>query len=92
MERFVVEDVDVLEKMEKQHCDSVNRVFRWIFMNVMPVLVLALIIDITFMFAVPIEVAKSEWYWIKDPVSIIISFILVRVFYSLKDLFQPHNH
>lgn len=56
-----------------------GKVFTWLFRNVMPALLIAVIADIAIMFSVPVEFTMYESFWLKDPLSIAIGFIIAGI-------------
>ena len=55
----------------------------WLLHNLVPVLLMALAIDLTIMFTVPVEVTMSRWFWVKDPVSIGVAYLICKLFNSV---------
>ncbi len=90
-ERFIVEDGDVTEIEEVQNDIIMDKVFPWIVRNVISVLGVALIVDIVIMFSVPVETTMSRWFWLKDPLSVCMGFIIVKVLCYLKDCSQSRK-
>lgn len=89
IERLITEDEEAIDN-DKENTDiMLDKVFPWILSNVIPVLIIGLIIDITIMFSVPVETTMSSCFWLKDPISLCVVFLIVRVFYFLKNSFLP---
>ena len=89
IERLITEDEEAIDN-DKENTDiMLAKVFPWILSNVIPVLIIGLIIDITIMFSVPVETTMSSCFWLKDPISLCVGFLIVRVFYFLKNSFLP---
>lgn len=89
IERLITEDEEAIDN-DKENTDiMLDKVFPWILSNVIPVLIIGLIIDITIMFSVPVETTMSSCFWLKDPISLCVGFLIVRVFYFLKNSFLP---
>lgn len=57
---------------------SMERVLRWMFFNLTPVLMIAQAINLLIIFNAPIEMTMSSWFCFKDPLSIAVAFILFR--------------
>ena len=89
-ENFISEDVEITESEEVQN-DIMNRVLTWIVRNVISILGVALIIDIMIIFSVPVETTMSRWFWLKEPLSVCMGFILVKVIYYMKDCSQARK-
>ena len=80
IERLITEDEEAIDN-DKENTDiMLDKVFPWILSNVIPVLIIGLIIDITIMFSVPVETTMSSCFWLKDPISLCMGFLIVRVF------------
>ena len=89
IERLITEDEEAIDN-DKENTDiMLDKVFPCILSNVIPVLIIGLIIDITIMFSVPVETTMSSCFWLKDPISLCVVFLIVRVFYFLKNSFLP---
>ena len=89
IERLITEDEEAIDN-DKENTDiMLDKVFPWILSNVILVLIIGLIIDITIMFSVPVETTMSSCFWLKDPISLCVVFLIVRVFYFLKNSFLP---
>lgn len=58
---------------------AVVKIMSWLLHNFLPAIFLALAIDLTIMFTVPVEVAMSRWFWIKDPVSIGTAYLICKL-------------
>lgn len=89
LEKFISEDIDMINMAESESDILMDKVFPWIFRNVMPVLIIGLMIDITIMFSVPVENAMSSRFWLKDSLPLCLGFLLVRVFYFLRNRILP---
>lgn len=76
--KLIEDDSHISEAREEYDDLMLDEFFRWLFRNVLPVLVLALIINLTIMFTVPIEVTMSKWFWLKDILSIALGYFLVK--------------
>ncbi len=76
--KFIEDDSHISEAGEKHDDLMLDEFFRWLFRNVLPVLVLALVINLTIMFTVPIEVTMTKWFWLKDILSIALGYFLVK--------------
>lgn len=81
-------DIDI---MENPIDTSFDGVFKWLLGNVLPVCSIALIINIAIMFALPVETAMSRWFWLKDPLSFILAYIVVKAINHFRNSFQIHN-
>lgn len=89
IERLITEDEEAIDNDKENTGIMLDKVFPWILSNVIPVLIIGLIIDITIMFSVPVETTMSSCFWLKDPISLCVVFLIVRVFYFLKNSFLP---
>lgn len=57
----------------------------WMMSNVVPVLLIALIINLAIMFTVPVKITMAQWFWLKDPISLGLGYIL---FISFKRVYR----
>lgn len=89
LEKFISEDIDMINMAESESDILMDKVFPWIFRNVMPVLIIGLMIDIIIMFSVPVETTMTSCFWLKDPISLCMGFLIVRVFYFLRNRILP---
>lgn len=72
------------EEAEERRFDIMNRkVFQWLFRSLLSILFLVLIINVALMFATPVKIIKSEWFWLKDPLSIVAGYAIFRIFRRL---------
>lgn len=62
---------------------AVESALSWLLHNLVTVLLIALAIDLTIMFTVPVEVTMSRWFWVKDPVSIGVAYLICKLFKSV---------
>lgn len=76
--KLIEDDSHVSEAREEYDNLMLDEFFRWLFRNVLPVLVLALIINLTIMFIVPIEETMSKWFWLNDILSISLGYFLFK--------------
>lgn len=61
----------------------IRQVFHWLFRNLLPLLFLVLIINVTLMFVAPVEVSKSKWFWLNDLFTIVACYAIFRIFRRL---------
>ena len=81
MERLLVDNE--VNGEENQLDVMMNAVVRWLFYHLCPILIVTLIINVTLIFVTPIEIIMSEWFWLKDPFSIVAGYVVVKIFRSL---------
>lgn len=91
IEKFLRDEPEDIDIMENQIDTSFDEVFRCIYENILPVCTIALVINLTIIFTLPVEVAMSRWFWLKDPISFLLAPILVRAISYLRDSVQIHN-
>ena len=53
---------------------ALSRMFHYL----APVLLTALAIDLAVMFAAPVETTKTRWFWLKEPLSIGLAYLVYR--------------
>lgn len=78
LEKFLCDEPEDIEVMENPIETSFDEVFKWLFGNFLPVCSLALIINLAILFTLPVEVVMSRWFWLKDPLSFIFAYIVVK--------------
>ena len=61
-----------------------SKTFRWVWCNLLPVLVITLVIDIAVTFIVPIEYTMEWWFRLKD----VFSFICAILIFHLPQIFR----
>lgn len=52
-----------------------HAIMRWYFL-LMTSLLIALIIDIAIIFTVPEQWTRESWFWMKEPISLLIEFLI----------------
>lgn len=62
---------------------AIERVLHRLLRYLVPVLLTALVIDLTILFASPVEYAMSRWFWLKGPISIIVAYLICKLFKPL---------
>ena len=78
IEKFLCDEPEDINIMENPIDISFDGVFKWLLGNVLPVCSLTLIINLAIMFTLPVETAMSRWFWLKDPLSFILAYIVVK--------------
>lgn len=78
IERLLTDGEENAGMMESQSGIVSDEVFKWLFRNILPILLCALSINLFTMFTIPVEATMSKWFWLKDPLSIIIGYVVVR--------------
>lgn len=67
------------ERQNNQFLEGIISLLSWTLRNMVPVILIALAIEIVIMLASPIKIAMSEWFWVKDPLSLVISYLIFRI-------------
>lgn len=91
IENFFCDESEDADIMENQIDSFFDGAFKWLIGHALPVCVIMLIINLTIMFALPVEAAMSRWFWLKDPLSFILAYIVVKANNYLRNSFQIHN-
>jgi|GEM_PF-1690906 hypothetical protein len=81
MERLLVDNEVNVEGTQLDV--MMNAVVRWLFCYLCPILIVTLIINVTLIFVTPIEIIMSGWFRLKDPLSIVAGYVVVKIFRSL---------
>lgn len=58
--------------------DVIGGALQWSVRNLLPILLLALALNLLILFTLPMEMTMLKWFWLKDPLSITVAFILFR--------------
>ena len=75
---------DKEEEVEESRFNiMIRQVFQWLFRNLLPLLLLVLVINVTLMFVAPVEISMSIWFWMKDLFTIVACYAIFRIFRSL---------
>lgn len=54
--------------------------FTSIIRRVLPILILALAINLGIIFTLPIDATMGRWFWLKDPLSIALAYLMIKTF------------
>lgn len=73
LQTILITDNNYVETEETQIDRVIDNVSSWLIRRVIPLLLITLIVNLTTMFTVPIDIAASKWFWIKDPLSFVIA-------------------
>ena len=79
IERWIADEPTESETQKSSLDIAVERVLYRLLRCVAPVLLIALVINLTIMFTVPIEMAMSRWFWLKDPISIGAAYFIHKL-------------
>lgn len=83
LRQWIADEPTDSEIQENSIDTAVKSALSWLLHNLVPVLLIALAIDLTIMFTVPVEVAMSRWFWLKGPISIIVAYLISKLFTSI---------
>lgn len=78
IERLLADGEENNGVMETQSGKVIDEVFKWLLRNILPILICALTINLFIMFTIPVGATMSKWFWLKDLLSIIIGYVIVR--------------
>lgn len=91
IEKFICDEQEDIDILDNQINTFFEEGFKLLYENVLPVLAIALIINIIIMFTLSVEIAMSQWFWLRDPLSVILAFILVKTISYLRNSVQVDN-
>ena len=77
--QWIVNDPVEQEPQEDPIDKAVNRALSWLLRNLIPVLLISLVIDVTIIFTTPIEYTESLWFRLKDLASIGIAYLIYKL-------------
>lgn len=83
LRQWIADEPTDSEIQENSIDTAVESALSWLLHNLVPVLLMALAIDLTIMFTVPVDVTMSRWFWIKAPVSIAVAYLICKLFKSV---------
>lgn len=81
--QWIAEDPTELETYQTSVDIAIEDAIKLSLRNVVPILMIALVIDMTIMFIVPIESTMSRWFWLKTPLSIAVAYLICKFFKSI---------
>lgn len=79
IERWIADEPTESETQKSSLDIAIEQVMYRLLRCVVPVLLIALMINLTIMFTVPIEMAMSRWFWLKDPISIGAAYFIHKL-------------
>lgn len=91
IENFLCDEPEDTDIKENQIDSFFDGALKWLMRHVLPVCFIMLIINLTITFTLPIEVAMARWFWLKDTLSFILAYIVVKANNHLRNSFQIHN-
>ncbi len=62
---------------------AMERVLHRLLRYLVPVCLIAVVINLTIMFTAPVEVTVSRWFWLKEPISIGAACLICKLFKPL---------
>ena len=83
LQEILTADENNVETIETQTELMFDKILSWIIGIVLPISLITLTVNLTIMFTMPIEVAASKWFWIKDLISIMVGYLTVRFYRKL---------
>ena len=83
LQEILTADENNVETIETQTELMFDKILSWIIGIVLPISLITLTVNLTIMFTMPIEVATSKWFWIKDPISLIVGYFTVWIYRKL---------
>lgn len=91
IENFLCDESEDADVKENQIDSFFDGAFKWLIRHVIPVCAIALIINLAIMFTLPVETAMSQWFWLKDPLSFILAYIVVKAINHFRNSLKIHN-
>lgn len=79
VKRWITEEMPEEEPPVNAFDRGVKSALKWAIHNLCPILLIALVIDVTIIFTVPVEVTMLKWYWLKSPIAISLAYLLFRI-------------
>jgi hypothetical protein len=79
IERWIADEPTESETQKSSLDIAVERVLYRLLRCVAPVLLIALVINLIIMFTLPVEMAMSRWFWLKDPISIGAAYFIHKL-------------
>ena len=79
IERWIADEPTESETQKSSLDIAIEQVMYRLLRCVVPVLLIALVINLTIMFTVPIGMAMSRWFWLKDPISIGAAYFIHKL-------------
>lgn len=83
LRQWIADEPTDSEIQENSIDTAVESALSWLLHNLVPVLLMALTINLTIMFTSPMEVAMSRWFWLKTPLSIAVAYLICKFFKSI---------
>lgn len=79
-DKFLETEVDFgLQEPHSEFHEEMSQMLSWANRRVAPVLLVMIAIDLLIIFASPVEIAMSRWFWQKDPIAIASAILLFRL-------------
>ena len=78
--QWIENEPDEQEPQEDPIGKAVYRVMSWLLRNLVPVLLISFVIDVTIIFTTPVEYTESLWFRLKDLASIGIAYLIYKLF------------
>ena len=81
LETWISEDNSIENSVEINNDpldDMIEKDLSWCLHHLCPFLIIALAIDLTIIFTMPRQIALSGWFWLKDPLSLGIAWLISR--------------
>ena len=65
--------------IQRNSIDTViERILLWLLRHLVPVLLMALVINLIILCASTVEATMSPWFWLKDPVSVVAAYLICK--------------
>lgn len=67
------------EEPQSELHEKITSMLSWVIRRIVPLLWVMLAIELLIIFASPVEIAMSRWFWLKDPIAIATAILLFRL-------------
>lgn len=84
IKHWIIAEPPDLETQKTSIDIAVERTVTWLLGNLVPILLISLIIDVTIIFITPVDLSTSRWLWLKAPISIGLAYLICRLFRSIR--------
>ena len=79
IERWIADEPTEPETQKSSLDIAIEQVMYRLLRCLVPVLLIALVINLIIMFTLPVEMAMSRWFWLKDPISIGAAYFIHKL-------------
>lgn len=66
----------------------IEKKLKWMARRVCPVLLISIVLQLVVLFNVPLELTAAQWFWLKDPLSLVAAELIYRLLMCCKTYLQ----